>query len=93
LLRLQVSVAVAECITIPIDTVKVRLMLQGELGAVQQYSGGVNAFTTIFKEEGIAGKVGHPSAHPASHPTTRLVNTLVACRVARALLWGVTPIW
>ena len=31
-----VSVAVAECITIPIDTVKVRLMLQGELGAKKQ---------------------------------------------------------
>lgn len=50
-----VSVAVAECITIPIDTVKVRLMLQGELGAKKQYNGGVHAFRTILKNEGPQG--------------------------------------
>eukprot|EP00040_Diaphanoeca_grandis_P013618 m.68877 g.68877 ORF g.68877 m.68877 type:complete len:306 (-) comp24012_c0_seq2:196-1113(-) len=49
------SVCIAESVTIPVDTVKVRMQLQGELGATQRYKNGVDAFRRIGAEEGIAG--------------------------------------
>ena len=42
----------AEVVTCPIDVVKVRLQLQGELGAKRVYSGAFNAATQIFRTEG-----------------------------------------
>lgn len=49
------SVCVAETVTIPIDTVKVRMQLQGELGAVRQYSSAFDAFGKIARTEGVLG--------------------------------------
>jgi len=49
------SVCIAETVTIPVDTVKVRLQLTGELGAKRLYSGPVDAFATIARTEGAAG--------------------------------------
>ena len=43
----------AEVVTCPIDVVKVRLQLQGELGAKRIYSGSFDAALKIFQTEGI----------------------------------------
>lgn len=42
----------AELATVPIDVVKTRMQLQGELGSVQRYRSSLHAFPTIVKEEG-----------------------------------------
>jgi len=47
-----VGCCTAEVLTCPIDVVKVRLQLQGQLGAKRVYSGAMNAFWTIFRNEG-----------------------------------------
>lgn len=49
-----VSVCVAETITLPTDTVKTRMQVQGELGAVKVYRNSIHAATTIAKTEGVA---------------------------------------
>lgn len=45
----------AELATVPIDVVKVRMQLQGELGSTAKYKSSLHAFPTILREEGIAG--------------------------------------
>lgn len=39
----------------PIDVVKVRMQLQGELGSVAKYKSSLHAFPVIVREEGVAG--------------------------------------
>ena len=46
---------VAETATCPIDVVKVRMQLQGELGATRQYSSVTNAVPKIIRSEGVRG--------------------------------------
>lgn len=41
-----------EIATVPIDVVKVRMQLQGELGSVVKYKSSIHAFPTIVSEEG-----------------------------------------
>jgi hypothetical protein len=48
-----VSVCVAEAITLPTDTVKTRMQLQGELGAARVYTSSINAAATIARTEGV----------------------------------------
>lgn len=43
----------AEVTTMPIDCIKVRLQLQGELGAARRYHGALHALTTTVREEGL----------------------------------------
>lgn len=43
----------AEIVTLPIDVTKVRLQLQGELGAARQYRGFFDAIVKIPRTEGI----------------------------------------
>lgn len=43
-----------ELATVPIDVVKTRLQLSGELGASAKYNGAVHAVRTIVREEGLA---------------------------------------
>ena len=50
-----VGSCVAETATCPIDVVKVRMQLQGELGAARQYSSVANAVPTIVRSEGARG--------------------------------------
>lgn len=45
--------ACAEVITIPMDVVKVRMQLQGEVGAVVQYQSSLHAVRVILAEEGL----------------------------------------
>jgi len=45
----------AETATIPVDVIKVRLQLQGELGAARQYNGVLDGAMHIFRAEGISG--------------------------------------
>jgi len=51
-----VSACVAEAITIPFDTVKVRLQMQktAEAGTIPKYSGMISTFKTVMVEEGPA---------------------------------------
>jgi len=48
-----IASCIAEVITLPMDTVKTRLQLQGELGSVRQYSGSFDAVGKIARNEGI----------------------------------------
>lgn len=41
-----------ELATVPIDVVKVRMQLQGELGSAVKYKSSLSAFPTIVREEG-----------------------------------------
>jgi solute carrier family 25 protein 34/35 len=47
--------AAAVLFTNPFDTTKVRLQLQGQTNAKRIYTNSFDAFTKIFKSEGIAG--------------------------------------
>eukprot|EP00038_Savillea_parva_P001995 m.109160 g.109160 ORF g.109160 m.109160 type:complete len:309 (-) comp10687_c1_seq3:1246-2172(-) len=49
-----VSVCVAESITLPTDTVKTRMQVQGELGAHRVYRHSLHAAVTIARSEGVA---------------------------------------
>lgn len=46
---------IAELSTVPIDVVKVRMQLQGELGSTLKYKSSLHAFPQIVREEGIKG--------------------------------------
>ena len=43
----------AELATVPIDVVKTRMQLQGELGSVRRYRSALSAFPQIVREEGL----------------------------------------
>ena len=43
----------AEICTVPIDVVKIRMQLQGELGAKRVYASSLSAFPHIIREEGV----------------------------------------
>ncbi|KNC49084.1 carrier protein [Thecamonas trahens ATCC 50062] len=53
-----IASCVAECCTIPIDVVKTRLQLQGELGATRAYTGVFDAVRTMARKEGIKALFG-----------------------------------
>lgn len=61
-----VGAAVAEAVTFPLDTTKIRLQLQGEAvasgGAAAQKRGMVGMMVHVVKSEGIAGLYGGLSA-------------------------------
>ena len=48
-----VACCTAECITCPIDVVKTRLQLSGELGAKKMYGGVFDAVKQISRKEGV----------------------------------------
>ena len=75
----------AEICTIPLDTAKVRLQIQGNApaGTAPKYTGMLNTFTTIAKEEGPRAlwKGYGPHAHLATLPLDPLLTISVFCDV------------
>lgn len=90
-----IASCVAEMATLPIDVVKTRMQLQGELGAARQYSGSLDALVKVPSTQ-------HTHTHARArtprllqqqcpHPKPCLTIDSVAHQVARSE--GVTALW
>jgi hypothetical protein len=78
----------AELATVPIDVVKVRMQLQGELGAVQRYRSSLHAFPQIIREEGFLALYKGKRQGPAARsplPSRRTVHSPATCSACHLL--------